>query len=334
VNVLLSRSANVLGSSSSGTANDHGLDFFLNPYCSQSLLDNDILESDRRQLSTTEFSALEPMKGWHGSRLGDVLLPVTTQPTIRRETEVESRVFHETMRQGAPKRDRGKNKVHISPPSSPKRDKGKARASVSPHLPLVPAQPVCLISNAEYITKMQASVKFILASLRNWQGEINLQAHFGRILLKPFHPTLISSNEKPRSDPPEDVHKLLCQWPAKASLTKVISTLPADIQFFLDMKGDTHQPLWGEAMNWTVTYEYVCCDHEDYDGKCAPGFVIEMDADSFETKVKSFPLNFGTVYVHCMMRNWDYCVSATGTRNLEEDYGDLIKEIANSTYIA
>jgi hypothetical protein len=325
---LSCHSINLPRSSSGTVVTDHELDFFLNPYCSQSLLDNDILESDRRQLSTEKFPALEPVKAGEVPQLGDV------QPTIRRETEVETRRFHETMRQGAPKRDKGKGKACLSPPSTPKMDKGKSKAPLSPTAPILAAKPISLTSNSEYIIKMTASVRLILASMRNWQGEINLQAQLGRILLRPFHPTMTASIDRPRSHPPEVVHDLLCEKSAKVSMTKVISTLPADIQLFLEMKGDTHQPLWGEAMNWTVTYEYVCCDHEDYDGKCAPEFVIEMDADTFETKVKSFPLNFAAVYVHCTMRNWDYCVSATGSRDLEEDYGDLAKAIVDSTYIA
>jgi len=59
-----------------------------------------------------------------------------------------------------------------------------------------------------------------------------------------------------------------------------------------------------------------------------------MDADSFETKVKTAPLNFGNLNVHCTIRNWDYLISATGSKNLEEDYGDLIQAIKGSTYIA
>jgi hypothetical protein len=237
------------------------------------------------------------------------------------------------MRQGASKRDNSKSKAHMSLSSTPKEDKGKGEAPMSPPVPSIATQSVRLTSNAEYIIKMQASLKLILASMRNWEGELNVRAQFGRILIRPFPPALTSSNEKPRSLPREDARNLLCQNPKKVSLTKIISTLPADIQFFLDMKGDTHQLLWGEVINWTVTYEYVCCDHQDYDGKCAPGFVMEMDADSFETKVKSFPINFGGVYVHCTMRNWDYYVSATGSRDLGENYGDLVKEIADSTYI-
>lgn len=322
-----------LRSSPADAVGDHGLNSFINPDCSPSLIDNDILESDRRQLFAAKFLVLEPIKDVEVSHSGDTLPPATPQPTIRRETEVETRRYHETMRQGAPKKDKGKEKAHFSPPSTPKKDKGKGKAPLSPPAPLVAGKPILLISNSEYITKMTACVKLILASMRNWQGEVNIQVQFGRILIRPFHPSVTGTTERPRSHPPEDVHELLCRNPGKVSMTKVISTLPADIQFFLEMKGDTHQPLWEEAMSWTVTYEYICCDHDDYDGKCAPVFIIEMDADSFETKVKSVPLTFGAVYVHCTMRNWDYCVNATGSRNLEEDYGDVVKEIADSTYI-
>jgi hypothetical protein len=308
------------------TANDHGLEFFMNPYCSQSLLDSDIPESDRRSLRSANNG--------EGVWLGGHHTPGIALPIVREETEVKSRVFHQTMRQGAPRIDKGKCRASSSSPAA-KVDKGKGRA------PLSPPAPVGFVDlNLKNITKlfdneMEANANIILASLRNYHGEISLKCHFGRMLIKPFGPSLTHSLEKPCSHPTENMRELLLKNPRKVNFTKAITTLPADVQFLLDMRiTDTNQRIWGDAIEWTVTYEYICCDHEYYDGKCVPGFVIEMDADSFETKVKSSPFNFGNLNVHCTLRNWDYLISATGSRNLEEDYGDLVQAIKESTYIA
>jgi hypothetical protein len=319
-------SATMPSSYAGSTANDHGLEFFMNPYCSQSLLDSDIPESDRRTLKLVKIDEIF-LSGGHRT-------PETTLPTIREETEVNSRVFHETMRQGAPRMDKGKGRASSSPPAA-KVDKGKGRALPSPPPPVAFADVDLSNTTIGFVNEIEANANTILASLRNYHGEISLKCHFGRVLIKQFGPSITHSLEKQYSHPAGYVQELLLRNPRKVNFTKALTTLSADVQFLLNMRiEETNQQIWGEAVEWTVTYEYICCDHEDYNGKCAPGFVIEMDADSFETKVKSAPFNFGNLNVHCTLRNWDYLISATGSRNFEEDYGDLVQAIKESTYIA
>ena len=319
-------SAAMLSSSAINTANDQGLKSIMNPYCSQSLLDSDIPESDR--------CSLKEARNYEGFWLGGHRTSETALPTIREETEVNSRVFHETMRQGAPRMDKGKGRAS-SPPPAAKVDKGKDRAPLSPPPPVAFADLKLNNTIKEFIDEMEANAHTILASLRNYHGEISLKCHFGRVLIKPFGPYITHSLEKQYSHPAENVQDLLLKYPRKINFTKAVTTLPVDVQFFLSMRiEESNQRIWSDALEWTVTYEYICCDHEDYNGKCAPGFVIEMDADSFETNVKSAPFNFGNLYVHCTLRNWDYLISATGSRNLEEDYRDLVQAIKESTYIA
>jgi hypothetical protein len=296
------------------TQNDHGLEFFMNPYCSQSILDSDIPESDRRGLKSAGNG--------EGFCQGVRRTPDTTLPTVREETEVNSRVFHCTMKQGAPR-------------PTAKVDKGKSRASLFPPVSVAFADLNLKNSTKEFVDEMEANAYTILNSLRNYHGEISLECHFGRTLIKPFGPSTMRSLEKAYSVPAENVRDLLLANPKKVGFTKSITNLPADVEFLLNMKiEETDQRIWSDAAEWTVKYEYICCDHEDYAGKCVPGFIIEMDADSFDTKVKTAPLNFGNLNVHCTSRNWDYLISATGSKNLEEDYGDLIQAIKGSTYIA
>jgi hypothetical protein len=237
------------------------------------------------------------------------------------------------MRQGAPRMDKGKGRASSSPPPA-KVDKGKGRALLSPPPPVAFADVDPSNTTIGFVNEMEANANTILASLRNYHGEISLKCHFGRVLIKQFGPSITHSLEKQYSHPAGYVQELLLRNPRKVNFTKAITTLSADVQFLLNMRiEETNQQIWGEAVEWTVTYEYICCDHEDYNGKCAPGFVIEMDADSFGTKVKSAPFNFGNLNVHCTLRNWDYLISATGSRNLEKDYGDLVQAIKESTYI-
>jgi hypothetical protein len=318
-------SATMQSSFASNTANDHGLEFFMNPYCSQSLLDSDIPESDKRSLKLARND--------EGFWIGGHRMPETALPTIREETEMDSRVFHETMSQGAPRVEKVKGRASTSPPVA-KVDKGKGRAPLSPPPPVAFADVELNDTTKEFADEMEANAHIILTSLRNYHGEISLKCHFGRVLIKPFGPSITHSLEKAYSHPAEDVQGLLLRYPRKVTFTKAVTTLPADVQFFLNMKiEETNQRIWNDAVEWTVTYEYICCDHDNYIGKCAPGFIIEMDADSFETKVKSAPFNFGNLNVHCTLRNWDYLISATGSRNMEEYYGDLVQAIKESTYI-
>ncbi len=300
----------VLASSADKAANNHGPEFFMSPPWSQSLLDSDIPESERHGLKTAIYGEAFSLGG-HGT-------PDTSLPTIKEETEMKSRVFHQTMRQGAPRVE-----------------KGKGRAPESPPAPVAFADLDFKKSTKEFGDEMEANVHTILTSLRNYHGEINLKCHFGRMLIKPFGPSIMHSLDKAHSLPAENVCDLLLKYPRKTSFTQAVTTLPADVEFLVNMSiEETKQRIWGDAVECTVTYEFICCDHEDYDGRCEPGFIIEMDADSFETKVKSAPINFGNLNVHCTLRNWDYLISATGSKNLEEDYGDLVQAIKQSTYIA
>jgi len=322
---LSALSATMQSSFASNTANDHGLESFMNPYRSQSLLGSDIPESDRRSLNSARND--------EGFWMGGHRMPETALPTIREETEMNSRVFHETIGQEAPRVEKVKGRASTSPRVA-KVEKGKGRAPLSPPALVAFADVELKNTTKEFADEMEANVHTILTSLRNYNGEISLKCHFGRVLIKPFGPSIMHLLEKAYSHPAEDVQDLLLRYPRKVNFTKAITTLPADVQFFLNMKiEETNQRIWGDAVEWTVTYEYICCDHENYTGKCAPGFIIEMDADSFETKVKSAPFNFGNLNVHCTLRYWDYLISATGSRNMEEYYGDLVQAIKESTYI-
>jgi hypothetical protein len=77
-NIVISQPLRAMPSSSAyNTQNDHGLEFFMNPYCSQSILDSDIPESDRRGLKSAGNG--------EGFCLGVRRAPDTTLPTVREE---------------------------------------------------------------------------------------------------------------------------------------------------------------------------------------------------------------------------------------------------------
>jgi hypothetical protein len=289
---------------------DRRREFFSNPYNSQSLLDSDVSDTERLDLQSGG-------DGFWGQRT-----PNSALPTIQEETEANSRVYPCTINQRAPR------------PAS-RSDECKDKAAVLPSASVAFEDLSLKNSTKEFDDEMKANVKIILTSLRNYNGEITLECHFGRILIKPFAPSIMHSLEKAHSVPAEHMRDLLLSNPKKIGFTKSITTLSTDMYFILNMRiEETNQRIWSDIAEWKVKYEYICCDHEDYDGKCGPGFVIEMDADSLETKVKSAPVNFGNLNVHGTLRNWDYVISATGSKNLEEDYGDLVEAIKGSTYIA
>lgn len=235
------------------------------------------------------------------------------------------------VRQDTKIRGRGENSVRLPVPPPPLRqdtnNRGK-RENIARRP--VPPPPVRLDDPTEGFAKeITANLKSIAASLRKWQGEIFIEAHLGRILLCEIPSNKIADGEKLLSFPAERVSESLCMNPCSINFTNLITNLPADVQWLVDMEEDIGQPMWRPKPNLSVVYEFEC-----FDDDLKVPFIVEIDSETFITKVTSLPMAHGVVYVHCPLRNWDYRVIASGYKDLKKGYEHFAKEIVDHIHLA
>jgi hypothetical protein len=240
--------------------------------------------------------------------------------TVQTNSEVDTRQHHNTMWQGAPKKGKRKapaGKSNLNPAAPP--FKPETKQIMIPK----PADPT-----EEFTEATSKKIKLLLTSMRIWQGEVLLEAQFGRVILRSLANNVVAWGDRQISHTLRDMDWIL-GWHSKTiDFTRILTTLGADAQWVVDLKNPSNEPMWKNAPKCSVTYEFEC-----YDQKSSTWFIVEMDATTSETKVKSLPKEIGTVWVHCTTRNWDYRLAATGSKNLEKEHGHIASEIAKNIYI-
>ena len=239
---------------------------------------------------------------------------------VQIHSEVDTREYHNTMWQGAPNKGKGKapvGKSNLNPAAPP--FKPEARQSVTP----APSDPT-----GEFAEATSEKIKLLLASMRIWQGEILLEVQFGRVVLRSLANNLVAWGDSQLSHSLQDMDWILSGHSNTMDFTRILTTLGADAQWVVDLKNASNEPMWKNAPKCSVTYEFECFDNDS-----ATWFMVEMDAATSQTKVKSLPKEIGTVLVHCTTRNWDYRLAAVGSKNLGKDHGHIASEIAKSIFI-
>jgi hypothetical protein len=301
------------------------LDAFLNPSRSLTLID-----SDNINLSGAGYQVLPLTTTSKASTNGTNPSAATFQPGIRGFSEIDTRKYYNTMKQKAPSKGKGKALLPQKSPERPKR-------------PSIPPKTLHVDPTEDFRTEIRARMAAILTRLRVYQGEIKLAAQFGRLLIRKLPLNMIQSGDSPLMYDPIAINDMLAPQTRTVGFTRLLTTLPGDARFLVDMKDsdnylsdDTYHPrispeaLWGQILRRDVTYEYEC-----FDQRAGVPFIVEIDAETFHTKVKSVnsESELGTIYVHCPLRNWDYQIKASGTQNLDSEYGNIAQEIVNSMYI-
>ncbi|CZS88930.1 uncharacterized protein RCO7_04602 [Rhynchosporium graminicola] len=265
----------------------------------------------------------------------DVLQPVTKPLTVQGQAEkmqlieeAETRVFHQTMNQRAP-RPKKHNPFagRLERPSSPP----KSTVSSSSSTKAITADPV-----PEFIEEFNQSFKELMAGLRGYRGKVVVQAEFGRIILGRFHPKQLSVKEHLRFlDGPylQDMLLKPTQYGPTMDFTSVLTAVTAEIQYIVNMKDQNGKDIWekDKVTRWTTTYEFIFTDIQD------PLYpvMIEIDAETFVAQIKA-RCCLGNLFVYGTKRHWDVKVAAIGYGNkraMEDKYGDLATEVQSSLYI-
>lgn len=317
------------------------------PSSAANLLDSDIL------IMTTEFAVLEPVR-LHGSSASlipslhsgpdaaqdDQIEKDHRNEPIQETSEASAMQFYNTMNQKAPmlghtsKAPSSEDIVNtrfdnalraaaklssrssVNSPSISTRRSDKS----SPEAAAPPVDPL-----PEFVLQINGAFEEMMKGIRGFRGEVLVHAEFGRIILKNIHSQHIADDQKP--DRLYEKHQLvnvlqpqrfpgaLLPYPF---FSKVLTTIPPDVSYLIDMKAATGQRLWGNELPWKIEYQFLG-RNEGVIG--ANSFIIHTDGEkqNFKTMVKKQrPL--GEIYVHGTKRNWDFRISAVGNEKYDDTY--------------
>lgn len=267
-----------------------------------------LLDSDLGEITFKSFPyVLEPSAL---AALGPQCKSATENLQIK--TEVDTREFHSTMGQKSPK---GRWEGDVFIPTPPPTDLTK-----------------------RFVDQLQASVFQTLGSMRNWQGEVEFKAQFGRIWVNRYNHKQFASDSAHM--PWTDVDKLLKKLHEIdmgrpiVGMTDMLTCMPADCQYLVDLNILNANPYWKPTPKWTICYQFQCIDPSpNRPAYVDSRFMVEVDSETFNYKVHSIPHHFGDCHVHCIKRNWDYRITATGTKDLREEYGSFAENLVRTLYI-
>ncbi len=177
----------------------------------------------------------------------------------------------------------------------------------------------------------------ILNIMRDWVGRMNLEVEFGRIMIVDPNIGRSSSGDLTRSHLAKVTHLYLSDSTIQGRfiyMTNMITVLEADAQYLVDLNSEQGGRYWSSGSEGSpqpeclVTYEFICEDR-----KTSIEFLIEVNAETFEFSIRTLPSQLGVIYSHCLLRNWDYRIVATGSKELNLIYGDLARMLVDSLYI-
>ena len=215
---------------------------------------------------------------------------------------------------------------------------GRLEPPPPPPIPMQPqnAAPTPVDPIPAFIETVAVSFDELLQGLRAFQGGLTVEAEFGRILLKNVLRRQISREDSESSLEPDDALRYLENptAPPTVVFTKVLTILPADISYLVEMKDQQGNFIWKqEQQPWEVFYEILCVDCR---AGCKPRpFTIEIDEETFTSTAK-IRRDFGAINVHGVKRRWDFRISATGVEadeNTDPTYKAFAKAVKDSLHI-
>jgi len=251
----------------------------------------------------------------------------SSQPeTLQAVSEVETRTFRKTMSQKAPKHNPFAGRLPLPDPQRPRPRAKGVKAPIN-----TPSEPL-----PEFRNDLAIGFEKMMDGIRGFRDQVIVQAEFGRILLRRLPKKIVSTKEANHSLEPEHLRTLLPKTlngpkGPMVFFTNVLTSVPAEMDFLVDMKDRDGQALWvGKSASWTVMYEFLVTDV-----KTARPFTIEMDAESFVTQMK-IRRAMGGIYVHGIKRHWDFQLAAVGLevcKNIDQSYRDLSDAINRTLFI-
>jgi hypothetical protein len=267
---------------------------------------NPIMQPMKREEGATDSQNL----GYRGSE--------SMQPL----SEVATRSFHNTMNQRAPKRPKPNPNPYAGRLPGPPPNPVKATPAIADEIQVIDPIP-------EFVKELNESFGKMMERAQGFRGQVEVQAEFGRVLLNNIHRKDITPRDGiDRLFATEDLQNLLLKPEPgfDTYFTKVLTTSPGEIPYILNLTDGNGQDLWNKVCVWSVKYQFYFQDSATYPNR---RFIIEIDAESFVTQIKSLRM-IGNIFIHGPGRHWDFRIAANGyesDRGLEEEYGPLATAI-------
>ncbi|KAI6246645.1 hypothetical protein HI914_05155 [Erysiphe necator] len=183
----------------------------------------------------------------------------------------------------------------------------------------------------------KSNFRSLMKNIRAFRGELVVEAHFGRTMTHGIKDIYISKKGEYEKTYDEETTRRILNESKSNSLTpgftKVITTVPAEIQFIREMKDCHGLNCWSqEKTDWSLYYELY---FEDRNFSHNNNFIVEINAQSFVCRAKTIS-ELGNLYVHGTTRLWDFRVAATDikyTDRLDIEHSELVEMISTSLFI-
>jgi hypothetical protein len=301
-----------------GISNEFNTDSFFSQQPERSLLDDDI--------SVVDFTdpIMQPMSPnthkTQSRKTGRLQLE-----NLQRMSEVETRIFHNTMNQRAPKPKQNPYARRLpDPPQKP----STTNADWPKIVPVIDPIP-------EFIQEIEENFRYLMQPAQGFRGQVQVQAEFGRILLNSInrkHITPKGATDNTKSS--EQLQSILGSEDF-AFFTNVLSTSRGEMPYLLNLTDGKGNGLWDTADGaaWTVEYDFCFVDRLAPHGKSR--FRVVIDGEKLTVRIeKARPLD--DIYAHGTCRHWDIKISATGIESgesLREKYNALAQAIRSSLHV-
>jgi hypothetical protein len=215
--------------------------------------------------------------------------------------------------------------IDLSTSESPLAQPSQALPQVSMGLVPIPAQQDPSAMSQKGAREM---AKALVCPMRNWQGDIRLEARFGRILIRNPHKRFFESYFSFEEETViQHLHENSPYQPT-TDFTRILTTFPAEAQYLIHLKEENGYPMWRPTASRSVKYELDWTDQDTNDS-----YLLEINAETFTSRVKFNPWETEQVLVHCPLRLWDFAINASKLRNADQDETGLWREICDSLYI-
>jgi hypothetical protein len=300
------------------TSNTSNADSLFSQQPERSLLDDDI--------SVMDFTdpIMQPMnpnthttQSSNASRLGS--------ENLQRLSEVETRTFHSTMNQRAPKPKQNPYAGRL--PELPQKPSGK-NADWAKIIPVIDPIP-------EFIQAMEENFRYLMQPAQGFRGQVQVQAEFGRILLNSINRKHITP--KGATDNTKSSEQLQSIFGSEefAVFTNVLSTSPGEMPYLVNQTDSKGNGLWDmtEQAEWTVEYDFCFVDRLASHGKSR--FRVVINGENFAMRIEK-ARRLDDIYVHGTCRHWDIKISAIGIESeesLRQKYDPLAQAILSSLHV-
>jgi len=234
------------------------------------------------------------------------------QESQQQVSEPSTREYRKTMDQKAPKPNGRSGKL---PLPSPPRQKLK---------------PV--LSRQLFQELRQANPDFndMLEAVKGFQGEIRIQAYFGRILLRNVPNQFVAKKDSDRSYNRDWLSQKILPN-ATTTFTTIVTTIPQDAHYLVDLEclDGTGERLWeAKPFEWSVFYEFRYSLRGTN-----KSFTIEMDGETTSTRTFT-PADLGRIYVNGTRRHFDVRLGVDGCIDVSGQHAELVDSIKHSLFIA